>query len=328
MEYLKIFGDPKNDFINLLIYKLSHEIRFIINSIYNSCKNEVNNIEPNNNVLYSFQKLLEEIPKWDKIFIKNETNRIKQRIPIIEDLLTCVLISNTRLLCAFNTKLKIKIPKLTTFIHKCYTLIAKELWQSTYLFEDKQDKKIIQQNKRIINNIINSNIENAIRIYLPIKSILKYYIENNLNDDNTLKISNTLDSILKTNKDEEYLDNKDVEYLDNKDEEYLDNNDDNKKNNSDNDNDYNNSTINICNQTNDISHENNTDNLNNQTYNKDFINIYENDGNKNNNIDTVSINLTTIKENENQNNNFNDEQNYEIFNNCIIDKEIPLFNNT
>ena len=167
MEYLKIFGDPKNDFINLLIYKLSHEIRFIINSIYNNCKHQINNVEPNNNVLYSFQKLLEEIPKWDKNFVKNETNRIKQRIPIIEDLLTCVLISNTRLLCAFNTKLKIKIPKLTTFIHKCYTLIAKELWQSTYLFEDNLDKKIIQQNKRIVNNIISSNIENAIRIYLP-----------------------------------------------------------------------------------------------------------------------------------------------------------------
>ena len=318
MEYLKIFGDPKNDFINLLIYKLSHEIRFIINSIYNSCKNEVNNIEPNNNVLYSFQKLLEEIPKWDKIFIKNETNRIKQRIPIIEDLLTCVLISNTRLLCAFNTKLKIKIPKLTTFVHKCYTLIAKELWQSTYLFEDKQDKKIIQQNKRIINNIINSNIENAIRIYLPIKSILKYYIENNLNDDNTLKISNTLDNILKTNKDEEYLDNKDEEYLDNKDD--------------NNDNDNNNNTINICNQINDISNENKINNLNNQTYNKDFVNICDNDSKKYNdiNIDTISINLTTVKENENENDkdneNFNDEQNYEIFNNCIIYKEIPLFN--
>lgn len=311
MEYLKIFGDPKNDFINLLIYKLSHEIRFIINSIYNSCKNEVNNIEPNNNVLYSFQKLLEEIPKWDKIFIKNETNRIKQRIPIIEDLLTCVLISNTRVLCAFNTKLKIKIPKLTNFVHKCYTLIAKELWQSTYLFEDKQDKKIIQQNKRIINNIINSNIENAIRIYLPIKSILKYYIENNLNDDNTLKISNTLDNILKTNKDEEYLDNND---------------DDNKDNNNDN------NTINICNQINDISNENKINNLNNQTYNKDFVNICDNDSKKYNdiNIDTISINLTTVKENENENDkdneNFNDEQNYEIFNNCIIDKEIPLFN--
>ena len=321
MEYLKIFGDPKNDFINLLIYKLSHEIRFIINSIYNSCKNEVNNIEPNNNVLHSFQKLLEEIPKWDKIFIKNETNRIKQRIPIIEDLLTCVLISNTRLLCAFNTKLKIKIPKLTTFVHKCYTLIAKELWQSTYLFEDKQDKKIIQQNKRIINNIINSNIENAIRIYLPIKSILKYYIENNLNDDNTLKISNTLDNILKTNKDDEYLDNND----DNK-----DNNNDNNDNNNDNDND--NNTLNICNQINAISNENNIDNLNNQTYNKDFVNICDNDSKNNNdiNIDTISINLTTVKENENQNENenFNDEQNYEIFNNCIIDKEIPLFNNT
>ena len=108
MEYLKIFGDPKNDFINLLIYKLSYEIRFIINSIYNNCKNEINNKKNNDNILHRFQKSLEEIPKWDKIFIKNETNRIKQRIPIIEDLITCILISNTRLLCAFNTKFKNK----------------------------------------------------------------------------------------------------------------------------------------------------------------------------------------------------------------------------
>ena len=325
MEYLKIFGDPKNDFINLLIYKLSHEIRFIINSIYNNCKHQINNVEPNNNVLYSFQKLLEEIPKWDKNFVKNETNRIKQRIPIIEDLLTCVLISNTRLLCAFNTKLKIKIPKLTTFIHKCYTLIAKELWQSTYLFEDNLDKKIIQQNKRIVNNIISSNIENAIRIYLPIKSILKYYIENNLNDDNTLKISNTLDNILKTNKDEEYLDNN-IHKNDNDDKI----NDFNDKINNFNDkiNDFN--DINNINEINDTNNENKIDNLNYQTYNKDYINTCDNDIKKNNdvNIDTVSINLTTVQENENENNNFNDEQNYEIFNNCIIDKEIPLFNNT
>ena len=57
MEFLKIFGDPKNDFINLLLYKLSHEIRFIIYSIYNSCKEQVNN-KQTNNILYSFQKLL------------------------------------------------------------------------------------------------------------------------------------------------------------------------------------------------------------------------------------------------------------------------------
>ncbi len=322
MEYLKIFGDPKNDFINLLIYKLSHEIRFIINSIYNSCKHQINNSEPNSNVLYSFQKLLEEIPKWDKNFIKNETNRIKQRIPIIEDLLTCVLISNTRLLCAFNTKLKIKIPKLTIFIHKCYTLIAKELWQSTYLFEDNTDKKIIQQNKRIINNIINNNIENAIRIYLPIKSILKYYIENNLNDDNTLKISNTLDHILKNNNGE-----------DNSGEDNNNGEDNNGEDNKNEDNiDYN--INNNVNEINDNNNEEKTDYFNNPENNKDLITLCDNDNKKNNNetIGIISLNLTTVEDNENENekeneNNFNNKENYEIFNNCIIDKEIPLFNN-
>ena len=205
MEYLKIFGDPKNDFINHLIYKLSYEINYCINKIYNNCKLELK--DNKNNILFIFQKLLEEIPKWDKNILKNETIRIKNRIPIIKDLITCILISNTRLLCSFknNEKIKIKVPKLSLFIHKCYILIAKELWQYTYLFSEDIDKLSIQKNKKIINDIIKNNIENVIMIFLPIKSILKCYINNNLNNNNELEISETLNNILSKNKEQKNI---------------------------------------------------------------------------------------------------------------------------
>ena len=42
------------------------------------------------------------------------------------------------------------------------------------------------------------------------------------------------------------------------------------------------------------------------------------------------MNLTTIQEqtNNTKEENFDNKKNYEIVSNCIIDKEIPLFNNT
>ena len=70
--------------------------------------------------LVIFQEMLSEIPNWNQSIITNETNRIKDNISYIEDLLTAVFISNMRLLCSVentNKKIKVKIPKLDLFIH-------------------------------------------------------------------------------------------------------------------------------------------------------------------------------------------------------------------
>ena len=195
MNYLKIFGDPKNDFMNHFIYKLSNEINYCINEMYITCKNID---DTKTTILFRFQKILEEISNWDKIIIKNETLRIKNKIPIIEDLLTCILISYTRLLCSFKTnkKIKIKIPKIEIFIHKCYILIATELWDNIYLFNDNIDKLSIQKNKKNINDIIKNNIQNTVMDFLPLKSLLKFYINNNLNNNNEIELSNELNNII------------------------------------------------------------------------------------------------------------------------------------
>ena len=118
MDYLNLLVDTKKEFFIYLINNLSPEINKGISSIFLNCKNRV---EDTNSILITFQQILSDIPKWNNSIIFNETNRIKEKIPYIEDLLTAVFISNMRLLCSIknkNKQIKIKVPKLDIFIHK------------------------------------------------------------------------------------------------------------------------------------------------------------------------------------------------------------------
>jgi len=201
MDYLNLLVDTKKEFSIYLINNLSPEISKGINSIFLNCKNRV---EGNNNILISFQQVLSDVPKWNNNLLYSETNRIKNKISYIEDLLTAVFISNMRLLCSIknkNKEIKIKVPKLEIFIHKCYIEVAKEFWSYTYLFNENIDKLEIQRNKRQIDIIIKNSIEEVIRKLLPLKTILKDYLETNL-DTETIdnpEIHNSLIDIIKNN---------------------------------------------------------------------------------------------------------------------------------
>ena len=201
MDYLNLLVDTKKEFSIYLINNLSPEISKGIYSIYLNCKNRV---EENNNILISFQQVLSDVPKWNNNVIYTETGRIKNKISYIEDLLTAVFISNMRLLCSIknkNKQIKVKVPKLEVFIHKCYIEVAKEFWSYTYLFNENINKLEVQKNKRQIEVIIKNSIEEVIRKLLPLKTILKDYLETNL-DTETIdnpEIHNSLIDIIKDN---------------------------------------------------------------------------------------------------------------------------------
>ena len=80
-----------------------------------------------NSVLKQFQILLGQIPKWSKETLKDEVDRIKleSKCDWIEDLVTAVFVSHTKILTSIknnNKKINLKIPKLENFIHKCYMI--------------------------------------------------------------------------------------------------------------------------------------------------------------------------------------------------------------
>lgn len=208
MDYLNLLVDTRKEFSIYLINDLSIELNKGINSLYQNCKIKSND---NNEILIFFQKILADVPQWNITILKSETDRIKKNIPYLEDLLTSVFISNMRLLCSIknkNKQINIKIPKLENFIHKCYIEIAKEFWSYTYFFSENHNKLEIQKNKRQIECIIKLSIEEVIRKSLPIKSILKDYLETNLETNTESEISNNLIDISKETKKNYTINNK------------------------------------------------------------------------------------------------------------------------
>lgn len=180
MEYLNLLVDVKKEFSIYLVNELSVEINKAIYSLYNNCKNN------SNDILSDFQEILADIPKWNNVIILSETTRISEKIIFLDDLITAVFISNMRLLCSVKNKKKqisVRVPKTTTFIHKCYIEIAKQFWSYTYLFNENINKLEIQKNKRQIDYIIKTSIEDVIRKLLPMKTILDDYLETNFNTE-------------------------------------------------------------------------------------------------------------------------------------------------
>ena len=68
--------------------------------------------------------------------------------------------------------------KTTTFIHKSYINIAREVWKNPYLFDDNIPGHEYQRNMKQLEDMIKLTIEDTIRRQLPIKEILREHLEN------------------------------------------------------------------------------------------------------------------------------------------------------
>jgi hypothetical protein len=85
-----------------------------------------------------------------------------------------------------DDKMKLKIPKLRNFVHKCYVECGRELYKVAYLFDDEDITSIEKQkNVRDINSIVREGIIEAVRRLLPIQDILKDCI-GNIGGENTM----------------------------------------------------------------------------------------------------------------------------------------------
>ena len=117
--------------------------------------------------------------------VEVETERIinQSRCDWLDDLVTAVFISHTKILTSIgpnmkNTRVNLTIPKTINFIHKCYINLAREIWKNPYLYDENVSGSEYQKNMRTIELIIKENIENTIRKLLPVKEILKDHLDN------------------------------------------------------------------------------------------------------------------------------------------------------
>lgn len=144
------------------------------------------------NVYITFQDYLSGIPKWNQDTIERETTRIIEcsECEFLEDLLTAVFISHTKILAAIrvnknNKRINLNIPKIDHFIHKCYIEIAREFWKAPTYFNKKINNYEIQRNNKIIEDIITTCINETIRKMLPLKHILKESLGDQYNESDT-----------------------------------------------------------------------------------------------------------------------------------------------
>ena len=140
--------------------------------------------------LWQFQTYLNEIHDWNMEKVTNEIHTIYGNCgcDYMEDLLTAVFIAHTKVLTAIrlssnNKKVEINIPKVEHFLFKVLCETSKLLWSSTYLFRDGISGIEKQQNYRNIEQLINEGILQAVRCLVPVKSILKDFVNNDTNDD-------------------------------------------------------------------------------------------------------------------------------------------------
>ena len=191
--------DAKNEYTKLLTSYLTPCITEGFISLYDDAKNEKE--EKRNDSRYDdyseiqiFQDFIKKIPKWNQDIIDKESDRIIQRSKCdwLERLLYGVFVSNAKVLSIVriqpkkDDKMRLKIPKLRNFIHKCYVECGRELYKVAYLFDDEDITSIEKQkNIRDINSIVREGVIEAVRKLLPIQDILKDCI-GNIGGENTM----------------------------------------------------------------------------------------------------------------------------------------------
>ena len=77
-------------------------------------------------------------------------------------------------------------------------MVAREVWKNPYLFYHDVKYFDKQRNTSDFKNLVRSQIEESIRFMLPVKHILKEYIDNNASDDLSIEINRIHEENLKS----------------------------------------------------------------------------------------------------------------------------------
>ena len=180
-----VIVDAKSEYTKQLVNTLKGGIYQGIKKIFNECRDKCQEMGELSNVLSDFQGKLEEIPKWNQEVILGECDTLltESKCDWIEDLITAVFVSHTRVLTSINfsknkRQINLKVPKTDHFIHQCYVDVARIFYKAPYLMDDTGSRYEFQRNRNESEVLIEKSIENTIRKQLPVKHILQEYLGN------------------------------------------------------------------------------------------------------------------------------------------------------
>ena len=186
------YSDTLNEYIKILVSLLSPHIYDGVMSIYSTGKRSIDE----KNHLASFQQLLKATKSWSNETKEFEYNRIKESssCPYIDKLIRAVLISNTKVLVGDSKKNAKSIldsidVNPCNFVYKCYLEVARKLYTQPSLVVGSKDALEKQKDFNILNEIIKTSIQNAVRNSLPIEKLVDNFLVDDTHENNERAIN-------------------------------------------------------------------------------------------------------------------------------------------
>ena len=191
-----LLAEAKNEYMSRLVTILCPLIIEGVKSIFKEAYKLCLANDEKNKYLMTFQNFLSRVIRWNTTIINDETERIIKTsgCNYLEDLLTCVHITQLKILTSIRVstkqkKIDIDIPKLSDFIHKVYILFSRKLYTNVYLFEKNVTPLTHQKNMRECEILCRESIFEAIRDSMPIEQILRSYIDETTDEEIIEEIS-------------------------------------------------------------------------------------------------------------------------------------------
>jgi hypothetical protein len=192
--------ESRNEWCSRLVSIFTPLVSEGVKSIFNESWKICIDNEETNKYLMTFQNLLSRVPKWNNTIIEEERKRIIERsgCNYLEDLISCVHIIQLKVLTCIRVgnkqkKIDISIPNLDAFIHKVYINVARKVYMNVYLFEKNLPHLHTQKNNRELEVIIQECIMMAIRESIPTESIIRAYLDEDVEQDEQVFIENIED---------------------------------------------------------------------------------------------------------------------------------------
>ncbi len=187
---VNVLSEAKNEYCSRLLNIFTPLIIQGIQSIYKEAVELCENNDEHSKYLMTFQNFLTRVPKWNSNIISEENERILKtsECPYLEDLLTCVHITQLKVLTSIRVsqkqkKIDIDIPKLKDFVHKVYICFARKLYGNVYLFEKDILPLQYQKNMRECEILCRESILIVIRDSIPVEKILRSYIDETVDEE-------------------------------------------------------------------------------------------------------------------------------------------------
>jgi hypothetical protein len=204
---LSVFSEARHEYMKQLSQYLRQPfLNFFLEQIQ-IARDEMR--ETPKKYLWQFQNRLKAIKEWNIEKVQNEITRIQiaSNCDFLEELITAIFIAHTKVMTAIRissrkSKVNITVPKLEHYLFKAVCECSDLLWANAFLFRDDISPIDKQKNMRQVESIILEGMQQAIRCLLPVKSILRDLvtddIDNNDIDENDAD-DNSVDEVITKN---------------------------------------------------------------------------------------------------------------------------------